>query len=599
VARLIEDYGLIGDGETAALVHREGAIEWLCWPRFDSDACFAALLGTREHGYWQLSPIDPARVQRRYQPDTLVLETHFETGHGAVRLTDFMPIRDGTSVLVRMVKGLRGNVHIRSDLKLRFDYGSIRPWIEIEEKRAVARVGPDLVALYSPAPLRQENGSVLAEAELGEGEDMVFTLAYGSPVQPCPEPIDAKRALAETQTYWREWIAQFDRKTDWPQAVRRSLITLKSLIYRPSGAIVAAPTTSLPEKPGGETNWDYRFAWIRDSTFMFSVLLDAGYRQGAIDWRNWLLRALAGDPDKMRIMYRVDGSRRLDESIVEWLPGFRWTSPVRIGNSASAQHQLDIFGETINTLHLANQNGIGVTREELDVVRAIVRHVECVWRLPDQGLWESRGRPRHYVYSKVSSWVAVDRYAEFEMPATDAAHETRSRVKNLAREMHDEICREGYDQRLGRFVEYYGGQTLDASLLLLPLMGFLPVDDDRIARTIAAIENELMEDGFVRRWKPHDEAPEGAFLACSCWLADCQLLQGRHDDARRTFERVLSARNDLGLLSEEYDVRARQLAGNFPQALSHIALVRTALRLSGSFSEHAKKRPQKHLRRHR
>jgi GH15 family glucan-1,4-alpha-glucosidase len=580
VARLIEDYGLIGDGETAALVHRDGSIDWLCWPRFDSDACFAALLGRTENGCWKLSPIDPARIERRYQPDTLVLETRFETEHGVVRLTDFMPIRDGASVLVRMLQGVRGRVRIRSDLNLRFDYGSMRPWIEIEEKRAVARVGPDLVALYSPGPLRHEHGSVLAEVELGEGEEMAFTLAYGSSVQPCPQPIDAKRALAGTQKYWREWIHQFKRKTDWPEAVRRSLITLKSMIYRPSGAIVAAPTTSLPEKPAGEMNWDYRFAWIRDSTFMFSVLLDAGYQQAAIDWRNWLLRALAGDPDKMRIMYRVDGSRRLEEWIAEWLPGFRWASPVRVGNAASAQRQLDTFGELVNTLHIANQSGIAVTAEELDVVRAIVHHVETVWRLPDQGLWESRGKPRHYVYSKVSAWVAVDRYIGFEMPTADAEHETCSRMNKLAREMHDEICREGYDQRLGRFVEYYGGEALDASLLLLPIMGFLPVDDERIARTIAAIENELMEDGFVHRWKPHDAVSEGAFLACSCWLADCQQLQGRRDAAKRTFERVLSVSNDLGLLSEEYNVKARHLAGNFPQALSHLALVRTALRLS-------------------
>jgi GH15 family glucan-1,4-alpha-glucosidase len=416
VARLIEDYGLIGDGETAALVHRNGSIDWLCWPRFDSDACFAALLGRREHGRWKLSPLDPVRVERRYQPDTLVLETQFETEHGVVRLTDFMPIRDGASVLVRMLQGVRGRVRIRSDLNLRFDYGSLRPWIEIEEKRAVARVGPDLVALYSPGPLGQENGSVLAELELGEGEEMAFTLAYGSSVQPCPQPIDANRALAGTQRYWREWIHQFERTTDWPEAVRRSLITLKSMIYRPSGAIVAAPTTSLPEKPRGEMNWDYRFAWIRDSTFMFSVMLEAGYRQAAIEWRNWLLRALAGDPDKMRIMYRVDGSRRLEEWMAEWLPGFRWASPVRVGNAASAQRQLDTFGELVNTLHLASQSGIAVTAEELDVVRAIVHHVATAWRLPDQGLWESRGKPRHYVYSKVSAWVAVDRIWHSKRP---------------------------------------------------------------------------------------------------------------------------------------------------------------------------------------
>jgi GH15 family glucan-1,4-alpha-glucosidase len=320
-------------------------------------------------------------------------------------------------------------------------------------------------------------------------------------------------------------------------------------------------------------------------------MLEAGYRQAAIEWRNWLLRALAGDPDKMRIMYRVDSSRRLEEWMAEWLPGFRWASPVRVGNAASTQRQLDTFGELVNTLHLASQSGIAVTAEELEVVRAIVHHVATAWRLPDQGLWESQGKPRNYVYSKVSAWVAVDRYAAFEMPTADAEHENHLRMNKLAREMHDEICREGYDQRLGRFVEYYGGQALDASLLLLPLMGFLPVDDERIARTIAAIENELMEDGLVHRWKPHDAVPEGAFLACSCWLADCQQLQGRRDAARQTFERVLSVRNELGLLSEEYNVKARHLAGNFPQALTHLALVRTALQLSGSFTEHANKHP--------
>ena len=591
MAKTIEEYGLIGDHKTAALVRCNGSIDWLCWPRFDSDACFAALLGTEDHGCWRLGPIEVTRMARSYQPDTLVLETDFENSRGAVKLLDFMPIQDGPSKLVRIVRGVRGTVHVRSDLRLRFDYGSIPPSVTIEPGRAIAIVGPDLVVLHSATEFKHSSNAIIAEAELCEGDEIAFTLSYGSSVAPCPGPIDAQKALAATQRYWRDWIGQYDKKTDWPKAVRQSLITLKALIHGETGAIVAAPTTSLPEKAGGEKNWDYRYVWIRDSTFTLSALLNAGYRQAAMNWRNWLLRTLAGDPDKMRIMYRVDGSRRLEEWQAEWLPGFRWTSPVRIGNAASSQRQLDIFGELMNTLHLAKDDGIMPTAAEVEVMRTIACHVAKVWRLPDQGLWEDRGKPRHYVYSKVSAWVAVDRYLGLENCASDSHRRVHSHMTDLAREMHDEICRDGYDDGLGTFVEYYGSQELDASLLLLPLTGFLSVDDERIARTISAIESELMEDGFVFRRKP-DRNPEGAFLACSCWLADCQALQGRHDAARRTFERVLSVRNDLGLLSEEYDINAKHLAGNFPQALTHLALVRTALRLSGSLTHTGNERRQ-------
>ncbi|HEY7247056.1 MAG TPA: glycoside hydrolase family 15 protein [Xanthobacteraceae bacterium] len=586
MAKLIEDYGLIGDGETAALVHRNGSIDWLCWPRFDSDACFAALLGGSEHGFWKIAPTCFTGSERRYQTDTLVLETDFEAAEGAVRLVDFMPAREATSVLVRVLKGLRGHVHVRSEIELRFDYGSMRPWIESDGKRAIARAGPDLVVHHSARPIRCDASSIVAETDVSEGDELVFTLAYGSSVQAPPDPIDAKKALAATQRYWRDWIGSFQRPTDWPQAVRRSLITIKALIHRPGGGIIAAPTTSLPEVAGGEKNWDYRFAWLRDATFTLSALLNAGYRQEALEWRNWLLRTLAGDPEKMRIVYRVDGSRRLEDWTAPWLPGFRFASPVRIGNAAAAQRQLDVFGELIDTIHLATQAGIHPSAQELTVVEMVVRHVESVWRLPDHGLWEVRGKPRHYVYSKASAWVAVDRFVRGEALHKAAGENAYARAQRLSGEMHAEICREGYDAGLGRFVEYYGGEKLDASLLLLPLIGFLPINDERIARTIAAVERELMDDGLVYRWRPSDHGDsEGAFLACTCWLADCQHLQGRRDTARRTFERLLLIANDLGLLAEEYDVRARHLCGNFPQGLSHVALVNTALRLCGSVTE--------------
>jgi GH15 family glucan-1,4-alpha-glucosidase len=581
MAKLIEDYGLIGDGETVALIDRSGSIDWLCWPRFDSDACFSALIGTEAHGRWMLAPTEPAQTTRRYQPDTLILETEFETREGRVLLTDFMPIREDASLIIRRVSGLGGRVRMRSTVDLKFDYGSMPPWIELDGTAALARVGPDLVVLRAPVELDLADGVLSAEVELRAGDTCQFMLAYGDAAKAPPAPVDPEQALAATQRYWRDWIGRFDKPTAWADAVKRSLITLKAMISRTTGGIVAAPTTSLPEAPGGEMNWDYRFCWLRDATFTLSALLNAGYRDEAAAWRDWLLRAVAGAPEKMRIMYRLDGSRRLEEWLPPWLPGFRWATPVRIGNAASSQRQLDVYGEVIDALQLAAKAGMPPSNQSLNLQEAIVRHVEAVWQQPDQGLWEVRGRPRHHVYSKVSAWVAIDRWVRSPATVQHADPDRLRQVTDLGRRMHAEICRHGFDAGLGRFVSYYGGHELDASLLLLPMVGFLPADDPRMAATIAAIEGELIEDGLVRRWPAHGENAEGAFLACTCWLAECQAMQGRREAALKSFERFLSVRNDLGLLAEEYNVRGRHLAGNFPQALSHLALVETALALCG------------------
>lgn len=581
----IEEYGLIADGETAALVHRSGSIDWLCLPRFDSDACFAALVGTAQNGSWKLAPIEPAGMSRRYAGNTLVLETEFTTSSGAVQLTDFMPMRDRASAMIRIVKGLRGRVAMRSSMDLCFDYGSARPWLEFHGNRAVARIGPDLVVLHSPIELQQNGSEIACEFVINESEEHAFTLIYGSSFAPEPPAPDAATALSETLEHWREWIGRFDKETEWPDAVRRSLITLKAMIFRPTGGMIAAPTTSLPERSGSGANWDYRYCWIRDAAFTLVALVDAGYRSEATEWRNWMLRAVAGEPDKMRILYRVDGSRRLEEWEPDWLPGYRWTPPVRVGNAAASQRQLDIFGELLDSIYIGAQHGIERSSQEDEILEGVVKHVEAVWRLPDKGLWESRGEPRHFVYSKVSAWVAIDRYIRHRESLGIRADVSLRRMRRLEKEMHQEICHEGFVSGLGHFVEYYGSETLDASLLLLPLLGFLPVDDDRIVGTILAIENELVVDGLVHRKKPQPHSPEGAFMACSCWLADCQWMQGRRGAARKTFERVLAVRNDLGLLAEEYDVRAKRFTGNFPQALSHLAVVRTALRLSGAVTE--------------
>ena len=578
----IEDYALLGDGETAALVDRRASIDWLCWPRFDSDACFASLLGNAEHGRWQIAPRDDAAAAaRRYQPDTLVLETDFTTDTGGVRVTDFMPMRSAAPTLVRIVTGLRGEVAMRMDLCLRFDYGLMPPWTEPVEGGFTAKVGPDLVVLRAAVPVEVERHSAHAAFSVAAGQRLAFVLSYGASTDEPPGQVDAERALAETQAFWRTWIGKFDKPTDWPDAVRRSLITLKALVHRPSGGLIAAPTTSLPEQPGGSSNWDYRYCWLRDATFTLSALLNAGYEEEARGWQAWILRAIAGSPDRLRIMYRVDGARRLDERTIDWLPGFRSASPVREGNLAAGQHQVDVYGELLDALDLAARAGIESGEQCAHVQQAVMAELERVWDSAGQGLWESRGQPRHYTYSRAMAWVGVDRFLRSAAAGRGVEAATLQRFARLRDQIHQDVCRNGFDDGLGHFVQHYGGQELDASLLLLPIVGFLPADDPRIAATVAAIERDLMQDGLVRRTRAEGPNPEGAFLACSFWLADCQSMQGRAADARRTFERVLAVRNDLGLLSEEYNVPGRHLAGNFPQALSHLGLVTTGLSLSG------------------
>lgn len=589
MSKPIEDYAMIGDGQTAALVARDGAIDWLCWPRFDHDACFAALLGTAENGRWRIAPVEApggggsaTRVARRYRGDTLVLDTDFETATGSVRLTDFMPAPPGgVSSLVRIVTGLRGEVEMDCRLGLRFDYGNVPPWVVPEPDGFTAVVGPDRVALRTRTALETTDDGARGRFRVGAGEEVAFTLQYSRSYEDAPAPVDAADALARTEAHWRDWIGRFQKPTDWPEAVRRSLLAIKALIHPVTGGLVAAPTLGLPEKPGGATDWDYRFCWLRDSTFTCCALLNAGYREEAAAWWRWLLRAIGGEPDKIRIMYRVDGSRRLEERQVPWLPGHGGATPVRVGNAAAGQRQLDVFGEILDSAEVARRGGLDGSEHEQRVSRRLVEYVERIWREPDQGLWESRGEPRHYVYSKAMAWTAVDRL--LKLCGAEAALEpaARRRFGALRAEMHAEVCRKGFDAERGHFVRHYGAHELDASLLLLPLVGFLPVGDPRMAGTIAAIEKELMEGGLVRRHAARGSDEEGAFIACSCWLADCMGLQGRHAEARTLFGRVLALRNDVGLLSEEYHVPGRRLVGNFPQALSHIALVNTALGLCG------------------
>jgi GH15 family glucan-1,4-alpha-glucosidase len=583
----IEDYALIGDGETASLVSRTGSVDWLCWPAFDNDSCFAALLGTSENGCWQLHPTATVQATRRqYQADTLVLETDLETADGVVRLIDFMPERQGFSSLVRIVVGLRGQVAMRSDLRMRFDYGSMLPWVDATADGMIARVGPDTVVLRASVPVTIGESAQVSAFTVTAGDRLAFVLSHGPSSQGVPPPVDAETALLATQAYWRDWIGRFDdSRTNWPAQVRRSLITLKALIYRPSGGLVAAPTTSLPEAPGGSMNWDYRYCWLRDATFTVGALLNAGFHREARDWRDWLLRAIAGSPERMRIMYRVDGSRHLSEWIVETLPGYRYASPVRVGNAASTQHQIDVFGEVLDCLSLARKGGLDTTEQERAVQAKIAEHLEKVWNTRGSGVWESRSEPRRYTYSTAMAWVGIDRVLRFLQSKeghADADPALVNRLTALRTTIHDEVCREGWNEGLGTFTQHYGGQEIDASLLLLPLVGFLPADDPRMAATIETIRRELTEGGLVRRTRAEPGKPaEGAFLACSCWMADCLSLQGRYDEAREQFERVLGLCNDVGLLSEEYNVPARHLAGNFPQALTHLAVVNTALSLSG------------------
>jgi GH15 family glucan-1,4-alpha-glucosidase len=582
----LEDYALIGDMYTAALVGRDGSVDWLCLPRFDSDACFAALLGGPEHGRWQLAPAgdhEPAR--RRYRGDSLVLETEFTTPDGVVRVVDCMPIGGERVDLVRRVEGVSGRVPMRTELALRFGFGRTEPWLRKLDGRLLAVAGPNTVVLDGPVSLAPiEAGTVACQFEVAAGDAVDFQLSWsdlGRPVAPAP---DVAAAIDDTQQWWQRWADRCRHQGPYRDPVVRSLLTLKALTYAPTGGIVAAPTSSLPEQLGGVRNWDYRFCWIRDATFTLLALLDGGYTEEAVAWREWLLRAVAGRPDQMQIMYGVRGERRLTEVEIGWLPGYEGSAPVRVGNAAADQFQLDVYGELMDALHIARTNGIEPDPDAWRVQRELMDFLEARWREPDEGIWEIRGPRRDFTHSKVMAWVAADRAIQAVERFGLAG--PADRWRRLRAEIFDEVCDNGYDPERETFSQYYGSKTLDASLLLIPAVGFLPPDDPRVLGTIAAIERELCPDGFVQRYTQTadtahiDGLPpgEGAFLACTFWLADAHALAGH---ARQIFEQVVGLSNDLGLLAEEYDVGRRRMVGNFPQALSHLQLVDTANNLTG------------------
>jgi GH15 family glucan-1,4-alpha-glucosidase len=585
MALRIEDYALIGDCQSAALVGRDGSIDWLCWPRFDSDACFAALLGDASNGRWIIAPKDPkARVTRRYRPDTLILETRYETAEGAATVIDFMPGRPSGSSVIRIVVGERGHVAMCSELVIRFGYGSIVPWVtRLPDGTLRAVAGPDMLLLRTPAPLRGENMKTVSEFSVSADEAVPFSLTYLRSHLPPPEPDDAFEQVYATEKFWSDWISRCKATGPWAAELKRSLITLKALTYARTGGIVAAPTTSLPEWPGGPRNWDYRFCWLRDATLTLLALHTANYHEEAQAWRDWLVRAAAGSPNQLQIMYGIAGERRLTEWEVPWLPGYEKSAPVRIGNAAHNQLQLDVYGEVMDALYQGRQGGLAESESGWDLQRAMLDHLESIWTEPDEGIWEVRSDREHFTHSKVMAWVAFDRAIKsaeaYLLPGPlDRWRELRDRIK-------DDVLHKGFDPELGSFVRSYGSKELDASLLMLPSVGFLPPDDPRIRGTVEAIERQLMVGGFVLRYDSataDDGLPagEGVFLACSFWLVDAYVLLGRIDDARRLFERLLGLANDVGLLSEEYDPRGRRHLGNFPQALSHIALVNSAFNLS-------------------
>ena len=594
----IEDYALIGDCHTAALVGRTGSIDWLCWPRFDSAACFASLLGAPENGFWRISPSPGATAtKRQYRSDSLILETEFETDTGAVTLIDFMPPRTSQCDLVRIVVGRRGRVAMESEGVLRFDYGSSVPWITLSDdrKRLRAIAGPDMVFLSSPVALENRDRKTWAQFEVAAGETHAFVLTYmPSHVEP-PRLIDPQAALADTERFWSDWCARCTYTGEWAGAVRRSLITLKALTYAPTGGVVAAPTTSLPEKLGGVRNWDYRYCWLRDATLTLLALMNAGYFEEAKAWREWLLRAVAGSPEQMQIMYGIAGERRLTEFEIPWLCGYEGSEPVRIGNAASAQLQLDVYGELIDTLYQACKGGLARHDAAWNMQCTLLNHLAKVWVQPDEGMWEVRAPPRHFTYSKIMAWVAFDRAIKmvehFDLPGPV------NRWRELRRRIHVDVCRRGYNRKRNSFVQSYGSEELDASLLLIPITGFLPCSDPRVVSTMEAIRRELTVDGLVRRYRTEETADglppgEGVFLACSFWLADNLCMQGRWDEAGELFSRLVGLCNDVGLLSEEYDPVGKRFLGNFPQAFSHVGLINTALNL-GAREKPAEQRAEK------
>jgi GH15 family glucan-1,4-alpha-glucosidase len=600
--RPLEDYALIGDCRTAALVGKDGSIDWWCTPRFDSPACFAALVGTADNGMWQIAPAARRfEVRRRYRPDTLILETEFRTATGRCRLTDFMPMHSKAPTIVRQVTGIEGRVPLRMKLVIRPDHGHLVPWVARSGGDLVAIAGPQRLVLRTDVSHRGEKLTTVAEFETRRGRTHFFALSDSLSYDPPPPRLrDVDRAARDTERFWRHWAARCTYQGEWRDAVVRSLITIKALIYRPTGGMVAAPTTSLPEMPGGQRNWDYRFCWLRDSTFVLLTLMRAGYRDEADAWRAWLERAVAGLPSQLQPIYSVTGEHRIEQRDLPWLAGYARSSPVREGNEACEQLQLDTYGEVMDALHHARRGALAKRHDSWSLQCKLLSHLETLVDRPDKGMWESRGRAQHFVHSKAMCWVAFDRGVataeRYGLPGPVA------RWRKLRDRLHAEICRRGFNRRLKSFTRAYGSSTLDASTLLLPLVGFLPADDPRVLGTVAAVRRRLMKGGLVHRYdtrRARDGLPHGeaAFLACTCWLADNLALQGRRKEARRLFERVLAVRNDVGLLAEEYDIGRHRQMGNFPQALSHLALVGAAYSLSHHDSP-AKLRSRRQRRSH-
>jgi GH15 family glucan-1,4-alpha-glucosidase len=599
MAERIEDYALVGDLQTAALVGRTGSVDWLPFPRFDSSSCFGALLGGREHGRWLVAPTSggPA-TDRRYREGTLVLESEWRTRDGTVRLIDFMPQRETMPDIVRIVEGVDGAVEMRTELVLRLDYGSVVPWMRRLDERSLLGVGgPDALLLRTPIDLQPDGMTHTARFTVRAGERVPFTLTWFPSHERLPKVVDAERALADTERLWHQWISACGYEGGYGEAVHRSLIVLKALTYAPTGGIVAAPTTSLPERIGGERNWDYRFCWLRDATFTLYALLNAGFTQEAGAWRDWLLRSVAGDPSKVQILYGVGGQRRVPEFELPWLPGYAGSSPVRIGNAAHEQFQLDVYGEVMDVLHQARLHGLDPSDHAWSLQRTLLDFLESAWDRPDEGIWEVRGPRRHFVHSKVLAWVAFDRAVQgAERLGLDGPVD---RWRRLRQEIHEEVCREGFNAELGSFTQSYGSSELDASTLLIPILGFLPPDDPRVVGTVDAVQRHLTRDGFVERYRTQARnevdglsGGEGVFLPCSFWLVDALLLTGRRAEAERLFEELLGIRNDLGLLSEEYDPSEKRLLGNFPQAFTHVGLVNSAYNLSQADSPH-RQRPRR------
>ena len=585
----IEDYAFLSDTETSALISREGSLDWLCFPRFDSGACFAALLGNEENGRWSFSPTEEVTARRRrYRGETLILETELETASGVVRLIDFMPPRGDAPDIIRIVEGVSGSVAVRMELIIRFDYGHIVPWVRQRGGALEAIAGPDALVLRTPMKTHGENLHTVAEFTVEKGDRVPFVLTWFRSHEDTPPEVDPERSLTETEGYWKEWAGTCQTQGPWRDVVIRSLITLKGLTYAPTGGIVAAATTSLPEEIGGVRNWDYRYCWVRDSTFTLISLMAAGYLDEARRWREWLLRAVAGSPSQMQIMYGVCGERRLDEYALPWLSGYENSKPVNVGNAASAQFQLDIYGELLGSMYRADCAGIKSTEPDWKLMVALVHFLETKWEEPDQGIWEMRGPPQHFTHSKMMAWVAFDRAVKLIEQSDSAVDGHIERWRKIRDTIHKQVCERGYSTKKKAFTQYYGSDELDASLLMMPKMGFLPPEDERVRNTIETIERELMEGGFVLRYRPQESesdalpGSEGVFLLCSFWLADCLHFIGRTEDARQLFERLIALRNDVGLLSEEYDPEAKRMLGNFPQAFSHVALVNSARILSES-----------------